>query len=119
MTTQTTRTTRRTDVRELNWHRELFHRNKLCGPLLRWSDLTVDAQGMLTRHFIAKSRDVSGPPITRLYVEILHSWGVMCPHPLSYRLYDGWRASDYAIPAEDSRWFSCGMCGTAVVNLAA
>lgn len=116
MTTQTTIGNRRTDRRELVLHRNNFQAMKRTGPLLRWSDLTPDAQAFLTQEFVIGSRGVFGTDLYGTYVGTLHSWGVMCPHPMVHRLYDGFRPSDIPLPFLTDPWFLCTLCGTRVVN---
>lgn len=121
MTIQTTTGTRRTDQRELVLHRNNFHANRFTGPLLRWSDLSRECQATLTGEFLRNSRAVAGPDfgrnLQRCYAETLHSWGVMCPHPMPHRLYDGFRMSDVALPFGTDPWFLCTLCEARVVNL--
>lgn len=102
---------RRTDRRELVLHRNNFHAAKFTGPLLRWGDLGHDAQAFLTQELISSARDSIVP-----YVETLHYWGVMCPHPTSHRLYEGLWSSESTPPFEQAGWFGCSLCGTRVIN---
>lgn len=106
----------RIDPDGLRSHRDSFVASRLTGPLLRWRDLTDRAQALLTQEFIAASSDVRGPAVTDLYPRVLHSWGVMCPHPSTYRLYGGERAYEREPLFEREPWFSCGLCRSLVVN---
>jgi len=54
--------------------------------------------------------------IYRAYVETLHMWGIICPHPTPHRLYDGWRRTDVPVSFEESKWFTCRLCVTWVIN---
>lgn len=116
MTIPTTSGNRRTDRRELVLHRNNFQALKHTGPLLRWVDLSPDCQGFLTQEFIANSRGIKESDLYRVYAETLHSWGVMCPHPLAHRLYDGFRQSDIPLPMGSDPWYLCTLCGARVVN---
>jgi len=116
MTTPTKSGSRRTDQRALALHRNSFQAARRTGPLLRWSDLTPEVQGLLTQEFITNSAGAARWNVGQIYVETLHGWGVMCPHPMAHRLYEGWRASDDPMTFEEAQWFSCGLCKTRVVN---
>lgn len=50
----------------------------------------------------------------RIYLEVLTSFGVICPHPQSKRLYSSYKKSYY--PLINHRWYSCEICFCLVIN---
>lgn len=87
--------------------------------MLRYEDLTTEEQALVYTTFMARVRHVQSEDIVsfhRTYTEVLHEWGVMCPHHQAYRLYDGWTSSDTPVPFEESRWFRCSLCDSLVIN---
>ena len=109
----------RTNKTRLERHRASWELGRRTGPLLRLEDLDQSEVELINADFFVRARDLGANDLERMYevyVETLHMWGVMCPHPLYQRLYDGWRRSELAVPTEESRWFSCGLCKTLVIN---
>ncbi len=103
----------------LEAHRRLLEEEHRHGPLLRIEDLNPDEIALINASFLELLRrrrpaDVNGTYAA--YVDTLHQWGVMCPHPQPHRRYDGTRVSEYPIAFETSRWYDCSLCGTSVVN---
>ena len=89
------------------------------GPLLVLETLGPDEVALVNRSFLERcQRDrVTGiDDIYGAYVSSLHEWGIMCPHPQHRRRYDGWHGSDVPLPFDESPWYDCGLCGTAVIN---
>lgn len=102
----------------LEEHRRNFRAAKYRGPLLRLDELTIDERSLINTDFIARCAGCAEnlEQIYVMYVETLHSWGVMCPHPDSHRLYEGWQRTDTPVPFEDARWFRCAICAADVIN---
>jgi hypothetical protein len=110
----------RTDqVTRLERHRDEFNLNRGVGPLLELEELEPDEIKLVNAEFLSRVRRVQPEDIVAIYdayVETLHRWGIMCPHPQHQRLYDGWLRADTPIKFDESRWFSCGLCGASVIN---
>ena len=114
---QMTQVNHRTETR-LEAHRREFIANRRTGPLLRVEDLDTYELTLLNHDFMDRCRG-RGYDLTAMYVayvDTLHSWGVMCPHPQGHRLYMGFQASDTPLPASDAPWFNCRLCGAGVFN---
>jgi hypothetical protein len=89
------------------------------GPLLRIEELTHEEKAIINADFIelCRNRKASGPEeFYQAYIDTLHRWRVMCPHPQPHRLYDGYRKSDVPFSFDEHRWFDCRLCGAAVIN---
>lgn len=92
---------------------------KGAGPLLPLDELAPDEVALVNQTFLEFCRRdrVDGiDEIYRAYIEALHEWGVMCPHPQHQRRYGGWQRSDVPVSFDDNRWFDCGLCGASVIN---
>lgn len=89
------------------------------GPLLTFEELDRDEREAINSDFLARVRMLGAEgeaALYRIFVDTLHSWGVMCTHPQSFRLYDGNRNSYAPLDFEQSRWYSCLVCGCSVIN---
>lgn len=103
----------------LEAHRRSLEDENRHGPLLRIEDLNADEIALVNSSFLdlCRRRRVSDIKETyAAYVETLHQWGVMCPHPQPQRLYEGRRSSDYPLPFDSYPWYDCLLCGAAVIN---
>jgi hypothetical protein len=103
----------------LEQHRESFTLAGGVGELLRVDDLHDDELAIINRTFFERIREIAPDDLSGIYaayLQTLHEWGVMCPHPRELRLYDGWRKSDVPLPSTESRWYECGLCRAAVIN---
>jgi hypothetical protein len=103
----------------LEAHRKALEKEERHGPLLRIEDLNPEEIAIINASFLdlCRKRRVSDINETySAYVDTLHTWGVMCPHPQPHRLYDGRKPCDHPLSFESSRWFDCTLCGAAVVN---
>ena len=103
----------------LELHREAFRLAGYRGPLIQLEELGPDEVALVNADFLTRIRRVSADDITaiyRVYIETLHGWGVMCPHPQRHRRYDGWHQSDTPRPFEEFRWFGCLLCEAYVIN---
>lgn len=102
-------------VSRLVSHRNAFLGSKvpMTGPLLRYADLNGAEQSLIRSDFIGRG---SGPIDPGLYLEVMHSWGVMCPHPRELRLYEGLYRSVKPMGFDESPWFACGICECIVIN---
>jgi hypothetical protein len=103
----------------LETHRSLMRKEERHGPLLRIEELNPDEIAIVNGSFLdlCRRRKVSDIRETySAYVDTLHHWGVMCPHPQPHRSYEGWGHSEFPIGFESSRWFDCSLCGAAVIN---
>lgn len=92
---------------------------KRTGPLLRFGDLTQSEHAFLAIEFVRNSRMFSNSDRRSLescYAETLHSWGVMCVHPRSHRLYSGSYRSDFDVSFEESTWFTRAVVVGAILN---
>jgi hypothetical protein len=104
----------RLEARRIQMEEEHVH-----GPLLRIEDLAEDEISLINRSFLelCRRRKVADLKETwAAYVDTLHYWRVMCPHPQHHRLYDGRFATDVPMDFETSRWFECSLCGAGVIN---
>lgn len=102
----------------LEIHRREFRDNEYRGNLLRIEDLSPDELNIVNSDFLARCQG-GGGEITQIYaayIETLHSWGIMCPHPHVHRRYMGWQLSDVPIPFDECSWYSCALCSAAVIN---
>ena len=100
-------------------HRESFRADGGRGQLLRLEDLGPEEYEQINADFFARVRfgeAATLDEIYRAYAAALHDWGIMCPHPLAYRLYDGEAPARSPIPFDTCRWYDCTLCGAAVIN---
>lgn len=103
----------------LEARRKQMEEEKVHGPLLRIEELSEDEISIINTSFLelCRRRKVADIQETYIaYVDTLHNWKVMCPHPQPHRLYDGRRMSDTPIDFETSRWFECKLCSASVIN---
>lgn len=103
----------------LEAHRKTLEEEKRHGPLLRIEDLSTEELDLVNKSFLdlCRRRKVGDIRETyAAYVDTLHRWGVMCPHPQPNRLYDGHRTSEFPVDFESSKWYDCSLCGAAVIN---
>jgi hypothetical protein len=103
----------------LESHRNAFRAAKvpMTGPLLRYSDLAPDERSLLESELAHWARMVAPARLTPTFSAwVFHSNGIMCPHPIGSREYDGTCRSDVEIPFDESNWFRCGICGSLVIN---
>lgn len=103
----------------LEQHRKSLLEEGRSGPLLKVEDLSPDEIALVNGSFLELCRRRKVADISQTYsayVDTLHSWGVMCPHPQPHRLYDGWRQAEFPISFDESRWFDCTLCSAAVIN---
>lgn len=88
------------------------------GPLLRLEELDHSELELVNREFLdrlqGRAEDID--QIYEAYAQALHSWGIICPHPQQHRMYDGFHKTDVPLKFDESRWFECRLCGTAVIN---
>ena len=108
----------RTETR-LERHRDAFQLAHGVGPLIQLEELDPEEVALINSDFLERVRLTRADDILAIYdvyVATLHSWGVMCPHPTSRRLYEGWHRMDTPVPFEDSRWFHCELCSATVIN---
>jgi hypothetical protein len=91
---------------------ENFRASKGMGNLMQIEDLEPADMARIAKEVFGlskKSGDQYGS-----YIKVLSKYGVMCPHPLKKRLYEGIKSSDKFL--YDYRWYSCEMCGCSVIN---
>ena len=108
----------RTETR-LEQHRTSFREARGVGPLIQLEELDPDEIALINAEFLEHVRRMKADDIGAIYdayIETLHRWGVMCPHPQRDRLYDGWCSVDTPVPFEESRWYSCRLCNAIVIN---
>lgn len=105
------------NVDRLVSHRDQFRGSliPMTGPLLRHSDLNDSERSLLKGDFL-KRRTSSELPDHLLYLDVMHSWGVMCPHPQSSRRYEGIFCWDHPPGFNEFKWYSCEVCECAVIN---
>lgn len=92
----------------LEAHKRRFELAERRGPLLRLDELTVDEVALVNATFFERVN--KAPPddlaaMYNIYAEVLHEWGVMCPHPSIRREY-----------SLCGRWYDCGLCKAAVIH---
>lgn len=108
----------RTETR-LEAHRREFQQAERRGPLLRIEELTQTEIDLISADFLSRVRGLRPDDLGQIYfayVDTLHSWGVICPHPQQHRRYDGFHRTDVPLPFEESRWYECGLCSACVIN---
>lgn len=105
------------DTARLLSHREAFlgAEESMTGPLLRHPDLTSSEQALIKADFLRK-RPIDGMPDHVLYLRVMHSWGVICPHPQESRMYEGLYWSDSQVKFAECSWYACGICECIVIN---
>ena len=111
-------TTSKTETR-LEVHRRELQGLGGLGPMLQIDDLSGDEIALINSDFLARCHSGNAEDIQQIYtayVNTLHSWGVMCPHPQPHRLYGGWLRADMPQSFNDVKWFNCGLCSTSVIN---
>jgi hypothetical protein len=87
----------------------------MTGPLLKHDELVPAEQALLREDFL-RQRVGSDLPDHTLYLGVMHSWGVICPHPQDRRVYEGLYWSDSSVPFDECSWYSCGVCNCIVIN---
>lgn len=103
----------------LEKHRDSLREEGRHGPLLRIDELNPDEITLINGSFLDLCRQRKVADISQTYtayVDTLHQWGVMCPHPQPHRLYDGNRHSEFPLTFEMSKWFECTLCNTVAIN---
>lgn len=101
----------------LEEHRKMFKFNEYKGSLLRIEDLSQDERDLVNTEFMNQCKGAENiDALYKVYVKVLHSWGIMCPHPQRQRFYDNIGTSDIPISFETSKWFECKACNTSVIN---
>lgn len=100
----------------LETHRDLYNSGNRKTTLLRFEELSAREARMVNRDVFASIRESADDPY-KLYARVLSSWGVMCPHPQSKRLYAGLQRFHTPQPASRYHWYSCECCGSLSVNL--
>lgn len=103
----------------LEARRKQMEEENAYGPLLRVEDLGQDEISVIYSSFLELCRRRKVSDINEMYVayvDTLHHWKVMCPHPQPHRLYDGYRESDIPLSFDTHRWFECTLCRAAVIN---
>lgn len=103
----------------LREHRKNLKGDGYRGPLLRFDELTAEERNVVHGDFMERMRRDGADGLWEMwciYVETLHLWGVICPHPIPFRLYEGFHETDSPVSFEDSQWFHCRLCQSAVIN---
>jgi hypothetical protein len=88
----------------------------MTGPLLRFSDLDATERRIIEQDVAQRLARGHVPPTPGFYLGVLNSWGIMCPHPVATRRYEGLYASDSDVPFEECEWYDCITCGCVVIN---
>lgn len=115
---QRTQASHRTETR-LEEHRRLFTQNGGRGSLLKIEELNQAEMQLVNYEFMERCRGrcENIDAMYAAYIETLHSWGVMCPHPQHMRLYDGFHRTDVPLKHDEAQWYNCTLCGSSVINL--
>jgi hypothetical protein len=87
----------------------------MTGSLLRYTDLNPAEQALIKADFLRR-RPVPGMADHILYLRVMHSWGVICPHPQESRMYEGLYWSDSSVDFEECQWYVCQVCECIVIN---
>lgn len=108
-------------VTRLETHRLAFRSAEIpmTGPLLRFQDLSPEERRIVDSAAVQRVRELASDGrdfTTHDYLEVLHSWGIMCPHPLGTRTYEGLYWSDIELSFDECRWYDCDTCGCIVIN---
>lgn len=82
------------------------------GPMLKMSDLDPFEKQIVSDDFFSRRQD--GKDMGKNYLEVLSSWGIICPHPQDRRLYEGSIRSEHH--ESNRHWFICEMCECHVIN---
>jgi len=96
-------------------HRDAFRKAKGTGPLLRWSDLSVAERALIVGDLAGRCQ-AGATPDRSVFLAVIHSWGVMCPHPQERRSYEDFPWSELPVAFEERQWYSCGVCECIVIN---
>ncbi len=98
-------------------HRRSFRLEgvQMTGPLLRITDLN-SAERAVIESELSSWILLAGSSDPKLCAWVLHSNGVMCPHPTTSRLYDGFYRTLEEVSFDESEWYSCGVCDSIVIN---
>ena len=102
----------------LESHRDSFIGREvpMTGPLLRFAELSSDERSVLA-HSLVNNLSAENAPLTPFsYLAVLHSWGIMCPHPMPSRYYDGIYGSVDEIKFDECQWYNCDVCRCIVIN---
>lgn len=100
-------------------HRKEFIARKRVGPRLRVEDLSHEDTQVIYRAFMEDGRLSSASTneeYCRIYCSILSSYGVMCPHPVTFREYDDGSKMKTSVVFDERRWFHCPICDSFVIN---
>lgn len=87
--------------------------------MLRIEDLTEEELKLVNASFFRRIHESEAKELGRIYdayVQTLHEWGIMCPHPIEHRLYEGWQSAGSPLQHSESKWYQCGLCQAAVIN---
>lgn len=99
----------------LEKHREIFLSE--CGKvsLMRFEELSAKEQRLVAHDVFSSIRESKDDPY-RVYASVVSSWGLMCTHPQSKRLYDGKFRYNVSPAADKHRWYHCECCGSSTIN---
>ncbi len=99
----------------LELHRETYVSESGRVILLRFEELSSAEQQMVAKDIFSSIGKTGGDPY-RIYAKVLSTWGIMCPHPQSKRLYGGRKR--YPLPqlSEKYPWYLCECCESTCSN---
>lgn len=98
----------------LELHRLKYHWSGKSIPLMDYYSLDIWERKMLMDDVFKQvsMRKIHRDPYS-VFIDVISSWGVACPHPQHRRLYREKFFSDYNL---DEPWFECTVCGCMVLN---
>ncbi len=83
------------------------------GPLWTMDMVPTEELVPIQAEALRASREASDPH--HAYAEVLASYGIVCPHPLSKRMYEGGMRAKH-FPLSTPLFYHCEMCKCSVIN---
>jgi len=93
-------------------HLENIKNRKGTGSLLTLEDLTPSERSKIASEIFSLSSFLEDK--YSAYIQVLSRNGIICPHPLNKRVYEGIKKSSKFL--NDFKWYTCEMCGCGVIN---
>ena len=100
----------------LESHRRSFLAEKMTGPLIRFSDVDATERRIIKQDVAQRLARGHLSLTPGFYLGVLNSWGIMCPHPIESRTYEGLYVSDVELGFDECGWYDCGVCDCIVIN---
>jgi hypothetical protein len=95
-------------------HIESWKKFKKKGPLIALDDLESNERSWLATKIFQLFGPLDEQSKYEAYMNVLHEYGIMCPHPQHKRLYGG--TEQLPKPSDQHLWYDCTMCSCTVLN---